>query len=96
MFVTLSGQIGIVGMAPRDTTEPMTPRYLSGPTRIVSVAGIDVRVTELGVDDICDNAGELGGWYIAFGWIMETPINGTVDEMIDMVSSLAAENGCGG
>jgi len=48
-------------------------------------------VSELGVDDVCDNAAALGGWCNDFGWIMETAINGTVDEMIDMVSSLVAE-----
>jgi len=96
MFVTPSGQIGIVDVAPRGAIEPMTSRYLTGPTRVVGIGDLDVRITEPGVDDIYAIAGEIGWWCNDFGWIMEPPLNGTIEEMIDMVSSLVVENDCVG
>ena len=50
-FVSPTGQIGVVDVAPPDWFDPMTERYYHGETTFTDVDGVQVRVTQPGPDE---------------------------------------------
>lgn len=94
MFVSPTGQILVADVAPEDWIDPMSPRYLGGPSTTSTIAGVDVRVTEAGPDDLAPAGAELGWWCGEWGWILQPPLNGTADEMLDVARAVVESAGC--
>lgn len=93
-FVSPTGQLNVVDVAPQGWFDPLQPRYNSGETRVIDVEGIEVRVTEKGPDDEWAIAGELGFACGDHVWIIQPPFNGTTAEMVEMVRLIAAAGQC--
>lgn len=93
-FISPTGQINVVDVAPAGWFDPMAPRYNSGVTTRVDVDGLEVRVTEIGPDDEWSIAGELGWACGEFVWIMQPPFNGTTAEMLEMAELIVATGEC--
>ena len=97
-FVSTTGQISVADVAPTGWFDPMTPRYYSGDTTIESIDGVDVRITIPNPDD---NLGFVRAAEVAFAcdefvWILEPPINGTVDEMVASATAVIGTEECRG
>ncbi|MCB0997210.1 MAG: PT domain-containing protein [Acidimicrobiales bacterium] len=93
-FVSATGQISVVDVAPAGWFDPLEPRYNHGDTTIVDVGGVQVRVTEPSDEDIYAIAGELGWGCGDYVWILEPPFNGTTDELLASVTALLAVDAC--
>lgn len=94
-FISPRGQIGVADVAPADSFDPMVPRYLDGPTRVETVGGIDLRITEPG-PDAPPWAGviELGFGCREWSWILEPPGNGSASELVEFAAELVVRADC--
>lgn len=96
-FISVTGQISVVDVAPTDWFDPMQARYYTGDSRIETIGGVAVRVTEpLPEDNLGFTLGAELGWACAgYGWIMQPPFNGSVDEMLASAEAVIATEQCG-
>ena len=96
-FVSPAGQILAADVAPTGWFDPMTPRFFTGDTSVLTVAGVQVRRTEpLPDDNLGFTRGAEFGWSCAqFDWILEPPLNGDGDEMLASVEAVVANAECG-
>jgi len=95
-FISPSGQISVADIGPTGWFDPLEPRYVSGPTRFVTIDGVGVRITEPDPDD---NAGysigaEVGFACEGFVWLLQPPANGDVDEMLETATGVIATEEC--
>ena len=94
-FVSPTGQINVVDVAPVEAIDPMSPRYVGGSTRVETILGVGVRITEHGVDAPSWARGAELGWTCGeYGWILEPPTNGTTDEMVGLTAEILAVDDC--
>ena len=95
-FTSPSGQISVADVAPTGWFDPMQPRYFTGETRIVAVAGAVVRITTAQPGD---NLGFTDAAEIAFAcdefvWILQPPGNGSEAEMVDSAEAILSTDEC--
>lgn len=95
MFVSPTGQILVVDVAPLGWFDPTSPRYYTGITTTETFDGIEVRVSEPGPGEGEYDQGVEVGWTCGdFVWILEPAGNGSGDEMVDFVETLVGANAC--
>lgn len=94
-FISPTGQIGVVDVAPPDWFDPMRERYYHGETTFTDVDGVQVRVTQPGPDEgIYDQGVEVAWACGEFVWILQPTSNGTGEEQVAFVETLIAANDC--
>jgi len=95
-FISPTGQISVVDVAPSGWFDPMTPRYFTGETTVETANGVDIRVT---LPDTDDGLGRAQDVEVAFAcsefvWILEPSFNGTVDEMLATARAIVMTPDC--
>jgi hypothetical protein len=95
-FVSPPGQISLADIGPTGWFDPLEPRYFNGPTRFVTIDGVEVRVTDPNPDD---NTGYTIGADIGFAcddfvWLLQPPANGEADEMLETATAVIATEEC--
>ena len=95
MFVSPTGQILVVDVAPDGWFDPTQPRYYTGETTTLDVDGVAVRVTEPAAGEDEYTTGVEVAWACAgHVWILEPGTNGSGDEMVDFVVDLIEAVDC--
>jgi len=95
-FVSPTGQILAVDVAPTGWFDPEVPRFLTGATTVEMIDGVQVRVTEpTEGDNLGFTRGAEFGWACdGFVWILEPPFNGDADEMRQSVGAIVTTDEC--
>lgn len=95
-FVSPAGQILVADVAPTGWFDPTGPRYFTGPSRVETIAGVEVRVTEpLPEDNLGFTRGAELGWSCdTYDWILQPPFNGDAAEMIAGVEAIVRTEEC--
>lgn len=94
-FVSPTGQISVAVIGPDGWFNPLEPRYFSGPTRVETISGVDIRVTEPGPADGENAIGADVGFACGdFVWLLEPPFNGDTDEMLASASAIVGTAQC--
>jgi hypothetical protein len=95
-FVSPTGQISVADVAPTGWFNPFQPRYFSGPTRIQTIDGVAVRITEPhpAVDPGYAIGAEIGFACAGFVWLLQPPLNGEAEEMLDTAAAVIGTDDC--
>lgn len=94
-FVSPTGQILVVDIAPDGWFDPMRPRYYTGDTRTLDVDDITVRITEPADGEDRYSSGVEVGWACAgHVWILQPGANGTGDEAVTFVAEMLQAVDC--
>jgi len=95
-FISPTGQIMVADIAPTGWFDPNLPRYFTGATRLETIAGAEVRITDPAAGDNLGftNGAEYGWACDNFVWLFEPPFNGSADEMIASVEAVIETEEC--
>ena len=94
MFVSHTGQISVVSVAPVGGFDPSVPRYLEGETTTLKTDGVTVRRTDVGTGQDNVQGAEFGWACGDWVWILDPPINCTADEMPAIIAALILVDDC--
>lgn len=94
MFVSPTGQISVVAVAPSGWFDPLLPRGYSGTTTTETISGVKVRVTEPAEGQLPGLGAEIGWSCRNWEWILEPPLNGTIDEMLEIARAVIQSGTC--
>jgi len=94
MFISVTGQISVAAVAPAGWFDPMVPRTYSGETTTTTFMDVEVRVTAPGEGELPGLGAEVGWACGEWVWLLEPPINGTTDEMLEIAEAVISHGGC--